>query len=53
VCLGGGPCADTAFAPSALVGNIAHNNDHYGNIATYLRIKGILPPSTERARQPR
>jgi hypothetical protein len=27
---------------------IAHNNEHYGNIVTYLRIKGIVPPSSER-----
>jgi uncharacterized damage-inducible protein DinB len=38
---------------SSLVGNLAHNNEHYGNIVTYLRAKGIVPPSTERAQQPR
>jgi uncharacterized damage-inducible protein DinB len=27
--------------------NTAHNNEHYGNIVTYLRIKGIVPPSSE------
>jgi len=27
--------------------NIAHDQSHYGNIVTYLRIKGIVPPSTE------
>ncbi len=27
---------------------IAHNNEHYGNMVTYLRIKGIVPPSSER-----
>ena len=36
-----------------LIGNIAHNNEHYGNIVTYLRLKGIVPPSTERAQQMR
>lgn len=35
-----------------LVANLAHNNEHYGNIVTYLRAKGLVPPSTERA-QPR
>src|SRR5689334_1976638 len=30
-----------------LWGNIVHDNSHYGNIVTYLRIKGIVPPSTE------
>jgi uncharacterized damage-inducible protein DinB len=32
----------------ALVFNIAHANEHYGNLVTYLRIKGIVPPSSER-----
>ncbi|MBS1809066.1 MAG: DinB family protein [Acidobacteria bacterium] len=27
--------------------NIAHDNEHYGNLVTYLRIKGIVPPSSE------
>jgi uncharacterized damage-inducible protein DinB len=27
--------------------NIAHNNEHYGNMVTYLRMKGIVPPSSE------
>jgi hypothetical protein len=26
---------------------IAHSNEHYGNIVTYLRLKGIVPPSSE------
>ncbi|MEO5823817.1 MAG: DinB family protein [Vicinamibacteraceae bacterium] len=25
---------------------IAHGNEHYGNLVTYLRIKGIVPPSS-------
>ena len=36
---------------SALIGNVAHNNEHYGNLVTYLRLKGLVPPSTERAQQ--
>ena len=28
--------------------NTAHNNEHYGNIVTYLRMKGLVPPSSER-----
>ena len=28
--------------------NVAHANEHYGNIVTYLRMKGIVPPSSER-----
>jgi|SRR5271170_4276403 len=27
--------------------NTVHDNSHYGNIVTYLRIKGLVPPSTE------
>ena len=32
----------------ALVYNIAHDNEHYGNMVTYLRLKGLVPPSTAR-----
>lgn len=32
----------------ALVYNIAHDNEHYGNMVTYLRLKGIVPPSSAR-----
>jgi hypothetical protein len=27
--------------------NTAHTFEHYGNLITYLRIKGIVPPSSE------
>lgn len=27
--------------------NIVHDESHYGNLVTYLRMKGIVPPSTE------
>lgn len=27
--------------------NNMHNSEHYGNLVTYLRIKGIVPPSSE------
>jgi uncharacterized damage-inducible protein DinB len=27
--------------------NNGHNWEHYGNIATYMRIKGLVPPSSE------
>jgi uncharacterized damage-inducible protein DinB len=36
-----------------LITNISHDNEHYGNLVTYMRIKGIVPPSTERAQQMR
>ena len=28
--------------------NTAHNNEHYGNIVTYMRMKGLVPPSSEK-----
>ena len=31
--------------------NIAHTMEHYGNLVTYMRIKGTVPPSSE-PRQP-
>ena len=27
--------------------NVAHNFEHYGNIVTYMRLKGLVPPSSE------
>jgi uncharacterized damage-inducible protein DinB len=27
--------------------NVVHDESHYGNLVTYLRIKGLVPPSTE------
>jgi uncharacterized damage-inducible protein DinB len=27
--------------------NSAHNMEHYGNLVTYMRIKGLVPPSSE------
>jgi uncharacterized damage-inducible protein DinB len=32
---------------SALYGNIAHDQECYGTMAVYLRLKGLVPPSTE------
>jgi hypothetical protein len=31
-----------------LVSNIGHLNEHYGNLVTYFRMKGIVPPSSRR-----
>lgn len=31
---------------AALAGNVNHDNECYGSIAVYLRLKGIVPPST-------
>jgi len=35
---------DTPFRVMLL--NVTHDNEHYGNMVTYLRIKGIVPPSS-------
>jgi uncharacterized damage-inducible protein DinB len=37
---------------SLLVLNYGHNNDHYGNMVTYMRIKSIVPASSEPRPQP-
>lgn len=36
-----------------LMFNTTHNNEHYGNVVVYLRLKGIVPPSTARAQPAR
>jgi uncharacterized damage-inducible protein DinB len=36
-----------------LIFNTTHNNEHYGNIVVYMRLKGHVPPSTAGAGQPR
>ena len=33
--------------------NISHANEHYGNMVTYMRLKGLVPPSTERMQKPK
>ena len=33
--------------------NTTHNNEHYGNIVVYLRLKGKVPPSTAHAQAPK
>jgi uncharacterized damage-inducible protein DinB len=37
---------------TVLAGNFAHNYEHYGNMATYMRIRGIVPPSSEKGAGP-
>jgi uncharacterized damage-inducible protein DinB len=37
---------------AALAGNVEHDNECYGSIAVYLRLKGVVPPSSENMRQP-
>jgi len=33
---------------AALIDNTGHLNEHYGNLVTYFRIKGMVPPSSRR-----
>jgi len=33
---------------SSLLANTGHLNEHYGNLVTYFRIKGMVPPSSKR-----
>ena len=35
---------NTAFGVLAF--NAAHNYEHYGNLVTYMRLNGIVPPSS-------
>ena len=45
--VGMGPASTVRGA--VLTFNTAHNNEHYGNIVVYMRLKGHVPPSTARA----
>jgi len=33
---------------TSLIGQIAHDNEHYGNLVTYFRLKNMVPPSSKR-----
>ena len=35
-----------ASRASSLIGQIGHDNEHYGNLVTYYRLKGLVPPSS-------
>lgn len=44
---------DNDFARlTVLSANIAHDYEHYGNMATYMRLKGIVPPTSEKSSAP-
>jgi uncharacterized damage-inducible protein DinB len=47
-----GQAPTTTVRGAVLTFNVAHNNEHYGNIVVYLRLKGHVPPSTARTQQP-
>ena len=46
-----GPAKKQASRGSVLVFNTTHNNEHYGNIVVYMRLKGRVPPSTARVQK--
>jgi uncharacterized damage-inducible protein DinB len=53
VSIAGGRGPGTPTLRGAILGfNTAHNNEHYGNIIVYMRLKGRVPPSTARTSPP-
>ena len=43
----------TTSRGAVLMFNTTHNNEHYGNMVVYLRLKGKVPPSTARTQAPK
>ena len=48
-----GAAKKQASRGSVLIFNTTHNNEHYGNIVVYLRLRGKVPPSTARSQAPK
>jgi uncharacterized damage-inducible protein DinB len=48
-----GMAATSTVRGAILMFNTTHNNEHYGNIVVYMRLKGHVPPSTANAGPPR
>ena len=46
-----GPTGGSASRGSILVFNTTHNNEHYGNMVVYMRLKNHVPPSTARTQK--
>lgn len=47
--VGGSPFGGKPAArASSLIRNVGHYQEHYGNLVTYFRIKGMVPPSSRR-----
>jgi uncharacterized damage-inducible protein DinB len=44
---GSKPAPPPAPRIGRLLANITHDWEHYGNLVTYLRLKGLVPPSSE------
>jgi uncharacterized damage-inducible protein DinB len=43
-----GPGDHETSRGAVLMFNTTHNNEHYGNVVVYMRLKGHVPPSTAR-----
>jgi uncharacterized damage-inducible protein DinB len=41
----------TSVRGAVLMFNVTHNNEHYGNLVVYMRLRGRVPPSTARAQR--
>ncbi len=46
----GAPSPNTVRG-AVLMFNVTHNNEHYGNLVVYMRLRGRVPPSTARAQR--
>lgn len=46
ITMGAAPNQRQASRANQLAQLIVHGNEHYGNLVTYMRIKGIVPPSS-------
>jgi len=46
-----GEAATNTVRGAVLTFNTAHNNEHYGNMVVYMRLRGHVPPSTARRDQ--
>ena len=46
IAIGTAPNTRQVAAGTRLTMVVVHGNEHYGNLVTYMRIKGIVPPSS-------
>jgi len=49
-CDAAAPMAKDEKAFGTLLLNVTHDSEHYGNLVTYMRMKGIVPPSSQPTR---
>ena len=46
IAMGAAPNTRQVAAGTRLTMVVVHGNEHYGNVVTYMRIKGVVPPSS-------